>query len=103
MAIFLVGAYQEILGDMHNLFGHVDSVDVHINTEGGCELSNVMPGETVTDVLQGVNFDVENLLTLLKKGLSGSACAEHVVNDDVRTQLLNEYRTALKSYTYLKK
>ncbi|MDH5179380.1 MAG: biosynthetic arginine decarboxylase [Gammaproteobacteria bacterium] len=62
LGIFLVGAYQEILGDMHNLFGDTDSVNVLLNDAGGYQLIEPTQGNTVDDVLRYVNFRPEELL-----------------------------------------
>ena len=96
LGIFLVGAYQEILGDMHNLFGDTDSVDVDLE-QGQTVLSQVLRGDDVGSVLRYVHFDPEELLASYKrkiknaKALSPSQCESYI----------NELAEGLEGYTYL--
>jgi len=62
LGIFLVGAYQEILGDMHNLFGDTDSIHVELKPDGGHQLSQPKQGDTVDSVLRYVHFNADDLL-----------------------------------------
>ena len=62
LGIFMLGAYQEILGDMHNLFGDTDSVHVEPTADGGYKLTQARRGDTVGSVLRYVHFDAEDLL-----------------------------------------
>ena len=96
LGIFLVGAYQEILGDMHNLFGDTDSVDVNLNDQGGIELTHAIRGDTVSSVLRYVNFDPERLLGTLEE-----RCHQSQLRDDERQRFLGEIRDGLAGYTYL--
>jgi len=57
IGVFLVGAYQEILGDLHNLFGDTDAVHVKLDEEGGYTLEGVVEGDDVTDVLRYLQYD----------------------------------------------
>ncbi|MFY0663972.1 MAG: biosynthetic arginine decarboxylase [Natronospirillum sp.] len=72
LGFFLVGAYQEILGDLHNLFGDTDAVNVVFNDAGEAELSHWQRGDTVSKVLQFVNFDPQLLLNALEKQVKQS-------------------------------
>lgn len=96
LGIFMVGAYQEILGDMHNLFGDTDSVDVDIDEQGRIHLDEAIQGDSVSSVLRYVNYDPEALLALL---------AEQFARTDLsaseRDSLLSEIRDGLSGYTYL--
>lgn len=101
LAIFMVGAYQEILGDMHNLFGDTDSVVVRFfedkgQSNGRFELQNAMKGDTVDDILKYVNFDPKLLLQKIHEQLlqSGLPLEEQTV-------YLAELREGLVGYTYL--
>ena len=96
LAIFMVGAYQEILGDMHNLFGDTDSVDVNLNPSGEIELTHAIQGDTVSSVLRYVNFDPERLLATLEQ-----RCHQSQLRDDERQRFLGEIRDGLAGYTYL--
>lgn len=96
IAIFMVGAYQEILGDMHNLFGDTDAIDVVLDGKGGFQLVNTLKGDTVDHILRYVQFDTMLLQQqiheqLLQTQLSRSEQAEY----------LKELREGLTGYTYL--
>ncbi|MDH5446674.1 MAG: biosynthetic arginine decarboxylase [Gammaproteobacteria bacterium] len=96
LGIFLVGAYQEILGDMHNLFGDTDSVNVTIDDNGDYYLSDAMQGNTVDDVLRYVNFNIETLLDNYKDKLDKTD-----IDNVQRKQFLEELEAGLHGYTYL--
>jgi arginine decarboxylase len=96
LGLFLVGAYQEILGDMHNLFGDTDSVDVSLTADGGYELHNPRNGDTVGDVLRYVHIEAGELLDVLRGKLAGAA-----LDDEQRAAFLTELEAGLSGYTYL--
>ncbi|NVK39257.1 MAG: biosynthetic arginine decarboxylase [Gammaproteobacteria bacterium] len=96
MGFFMVGAYQEILGDLHNLFGDTNSVDVYTDEQGEVTFQSAQPGDTVAKVLQYVNFDIAKLEQAYATILGGSSLA-----DDEKTLFLGELKTALASSTYL--
>ncbi|ASK35583.1 arginine decarboxylase [Alcanivorax sp. N3-2A] len=96
LGIFMVGAYQEILGDMHNLFGDTDSVDVNLTETGEIELSHAIQGDTVSSVLRYVNYDPERLLGTLEQ-----RCHQAQLDDAERQRFLGEIRDGLAGYTYL--
>ena len=96
LGIFMVGAYQEILGDMHNLFGDTDAVDVEIGADGSIQLNHAISGASVSDVLRYVNFAPEKLLAALE-----NRCREVALSDDERRQFLTELADGLEGYTYL--
>lgn len=96
IGFFMVGAYQEILGDMHNLFGDTDSVDVHIDEGGQIRLEHPIQGDTVSSVLRYVNFDPDRLLnTLLMR------CQQADLSETEKHQFLLDIREGLSGYTYL--
>jgi len=95
LGIFLVGAYQEILGDMHNLFGDTDSVHVEL-TDSGYQLSKALRGDDVGSVLRYVHFDPENLLATYKAKLAAADLTEAQSE-----QYLGELAEGLRGYTYL--
>ena len=66
LGVFLVGAYQEILGDLHNLFGDTHAVHVSLDENGGARLDALIKGDTVREVLDYVEFDAEMLLGKLR-------------------------------------
>ncbi|WP_322002215.1 biosynthetic arginine decarboxylase [Marinobacter alexandrii] len=96
MGFFMTGAYQEILGDMHNLFGDTHSVDVQLNPEGGFSIGQPITGDTVSKVLRYVNFEPEALLQTYRRKFDASDLSE-----SQRTQLLAELTAGLEGYTYL--
>ncbi|PVY76955.1 arginine decarboxylase [Tamilnaduibacter salinus] len=96
LGFFLVGAYQEILGDMHNLFGDTSSVDVSCPAEGDWEVRHLAAGDTVADVLRYVNFDPEVLLDRYRHRLEAST-----LSDLERRTLFDTVRKGLGAYTYL--
>ncbi len=96
IGIFLVGAYQEILGDMHNLFGDTDSVDVEVDTHGKIVIENPIKGDTVNSVLRYVNFNPESILLKLSARLD-----EADMSSAERSMFLTEIREGLEGYTYL--
>ncbi|WP_110685877.1 biosynthetic arginine decarboxylase [Salinicola aestuarinus] len=96
LGLFLVGAYQEILGDLHNLFGDTDSVDVALDANGDWQLSHVQQGDAVADVLGYVNFDAEALKQQLTQQLIASS-----LSAEERVQFVEELSAGLSGYTYL--
>lgn len=96
LGIFLVGAYQEILGDMHNLFGDTDSVHVEVDTDGSYRLSQPQHGDTVDSVLRYVHFDPEELRQNYVQKLEQANLSE-----SERQQYLSELEAGLTGYTYL--
>jgi arginine decarboxylase len=97
LGIFLVGAYQEILGDMHNLFGDTDSVQVEPVADGGYSLTQLRHGDTVDSVLRFVNFEPEELRAAYRAKVGATAG----LDEAQRTALLAELEDGLEGYTYL--
>jgi arginine decarboxylase len=96
LAFFMVGAYQEILGDLHNLFGDTDSVDVMFNPDGEPLLQNALLGDSVARVLGYVNFNPDDIRSRLLSLVAGSD-----LTDDEKTLFRYELAESLSSYTYL--
>lgn len=96
LGFFLTGAYQEILGDLHNLFGDTDSVDVVLDEEGQPLLENLIKGDTVETVLRYVNFDPQTLLASVAEQLSVSQ-----LSTSEKAQFLQLFEEGLSGYTYL--
>jgi arginine decarboxylase len=97
LGIFMVGAYQEILGDMHNLFGDTDSVHVEAIPEGGFRLVQPLRGDTVDSVLKFVHFDAEDLLSAYRDKVA----AANWLSEAERATCLGELSAGLEGYTYL--
>ena len=99
LGVFLVGAYQEILGDLHNLFGDTHAVHVSLDENGG-RLDTLIKGDTVREVLDYVEFDAEMLLGKLRTDVE-TAVREGRVGYEGAGQLLRFYEDGLHGYTYL--
>ena len=98
---FLVGAYQEILGDMHNLFGDVNAVHVSMNEhDDGYTIAKVVDGETVADVLSFVQYEPKRLVRSLEIWTK-KAVQEGKITLDEGKEFLSTYRSGLYGYTYL--
>lgn len=96
LGFFMVGAYQEILGDLHNLFGDTDSVDASLDDEGQWQLSHAIQGDSVAQVLRYVNFDPDQLAARLARQLKSSN-----LNALEQADLLEDLKAGLEGYTYL--
>lgn len=101
LGFFLVGAYQEILGDLHNLFGDTNTVHVSLAAHGDYHLERVMTGDTVTDVLQYVSYSREDLVARLRHAIEDALRAKRLTLAESR-HLLHIYEAGLAGYTYLK-
>ncbi|MFT5351768.1 MAG: arginine decarboxylase [Planctomycetota bacterium] len=99
IGIFLTGAYQEILGDLHNLFGDTHAVHVRLDGEQ-YELEQVLYGESVTDVLDSVQYHEDVLTDRMRRQLSQAKTEGHITAKE-SSVFLNYYREGLKGYTYL--
>jgi arginine decarboxylase len=100
LGAFLIGAYQEILGDMHNLFGDTNAVHVSMNAEGETVLETVIKGDTVREVLDYVEFDVNSLVTKLRTDVE-QAVRDGKIDYQQSGRLLRFYEEGLQGYTYL--
>jgi len=100
LGIFLVGAYQEILGDLHNLFGDTNTVHVSQDPEGGYRIDGVVEGDRVTDVLQYVRYTRSELMSRLRHHTEEALRAKRMTFEESR-HLLKVYEAGLSGYTYL--
>ncbi len=99
IGVFLVGAYQEILGDLHNLFG--DTAAVHISgSKEGYQIEQIIDGEPVADVLDYVEYNPKKLVRNLESWVSKSIKEGSISSEEGR-QFLNIYRSGLYGITYL--
>jgi arginine decarboxylase len=98
LAIFLTGAYQEILGDMHNLFGDTNAVHIRLSQSGdGYEVTDLVHGDTVTEVLNYVQFGAANLLHTFRRKV---AAAKDISRQEANA-FIADYVAGLEGYTYL--
>lgn len=96
IGFFMTGAYQEILGDMHNLFGDTHSVDIRRRPGGGYSIGDPVQGDTVAKVLRYVNFEPDQLLDAYRRKFSDSDMPA-----TEQAALLTELENGLNGYTYL--
>ena len=99
IGVFLVGAYQEILGNMHNLFGDTNAVHVTVD-EDGYSIDKTIDGETVADVLEYVQYDPKRLVRRLEAWVS-KAVKEGKITTEEGKEFISNYRSGLYGYTYL--
>ena len=101
IGVFLVGAYQEILGDMHNLFGDTNAVHISCH-EDGYEIDQVIDGETVAEVLDYVQYNPKKLVRNVERWVTESMKQGKITPEEGR-EFLSNYRSGLYGYTYLEK
>lgn len=99
LGMFLVGAYQEIMGNLHNLFGDTNTVHIKL-TPNGYEIEHVVKGDTMTEVLGYVQYDSEDLIESIRRQ-SERALKEGKISIAESQMLLKNYERSLRSYTYL--
>jgi arginine decarboxylase len=100
LGAFLLGAYQEILGDLHNLFGDTNAVHVSLDDDGQINLDAVIKGDTVREVLNYVQYSAEELVTRMRKDVERAVRSGKISLEESR-QLLRFYESGLEGYTYL--
>lgn len=100
LAVFLVGAYQETLGDLHNLFGDTNVVHVRLHEEGGWWIEETVKGDTARAVLGYMQYDVEKLLPRIERDCEVAVRAGRMTLAESQV-LTRFYASALDGYTYL--
>jgi arginine decarboxylase len=100
LGVFLVGAYQEILGDLHNLFGDTHAVHVSLDDRGSVVLDAVIKGDTVKEVLDYVEFSADELVRKLRNDVE-LAVRQGKITYEESGRLLEFYEDGLGGYTYL--
>lgn len=101
LGVFLAGAYQEILGDMHNLFGDTNAVHISVYKDR-YEIDKIIDGETVAEVLDYVQFDPKKLVRNVETWVTASMKAGKITAEEGR-EFLSNYRSGLYGYTYLER
>jgi len=99
LGVFLVGAYQEILGDMHNLFGDTNAAHISVK-DGQYHIDQIIDGETVEEVLDYVQYDPKKLVRQLERWVTKSV-KQGVISLEEGKEFLSNYRSGLYGYTYL--
>ena len=97
LGVFLTGAYQEILGDLHNLFGDTNAVHSRLGANAGYEVSDLVHGDTVTEVLDYVQFRASDLLQVFRRKVTA---AKYLTRQEANT-FIADYVAGLEGYTYL--
>ncbi len=99
IGVFLVGAYQEILGDLHNLFGDTNAVHVSVD-EKGYYIDQIIDGETVAEVLEYVQYSPKKLVRTVESWVT-SCVKQGKITVEEGKEFLSNYRSGLYGYTYL--
>ena len=100
LGAFLLGAYQEILGDLHNLFGDTNAVHVSLDDDGSINVDQVIKGNSVREVLAFVQYKADELLASMRKDVERAVRGGKLSLEESR-QLLRFYESGLEGYTYL--
>ena len=99
LGVFLVGAYQEILGDLHNLFGDTNAVHIAL-TDGGYRIAHVVEGDSVTEVLGYVQYQKQNLVQRVREATE-EALRRGLLTFEESALLIRRFDEGLSGYTYL--
>lgn len=100
LGVFLLGAYQEILGDLHNLLGDTHAVHISFDENGHWEIDEVIEGDTVEEVLQYVQYDIADMKRAMRLDIE-AACRQGRLTLGEGKSLLKYYDDGLEGYTYL--
>ena len=99
LGVFLCGAYQETLGDLHNLFGDPNVVAVHLDEDGNPEFEKELEGDSVGDVLSYVRYDPRDLIAQVRRRAE-QAVKTGRLSPTERRVILDAYQTGMRGYTY---
>ncbi len=99
MGVFFVGAYQETLGDLHNLFGDTNVVTIDLRPDGGFDLLHEQEGDTISQVLSYVEFDPADCVAAFRKMVDEAISTGTLMAKDRKT-LMSAYRDSINGYTY---
>lgn len=102
LGVFLVGAYQETLGDLHNLFGDTNVVSVKIHEDGKYEFQREFHGDSISDVLSYVEYDTKSMTEKFRKRAEKSV-QDGTISASRRRQMMRAYKDSLDGYTYFEK
>lgn len=99
LGVFLVGAYQETLGDLHNLFGDTNVVSVRLNADGSFDFVKEIHGDTISDVLSYVEYQPKNMM-LNYRNTAERAVKEGRITARERQQMIKTFNSSMQGYTY---
>jgi arginine decarboxylase len=102
LGVFLVGAYQETLGDLHNLLGDTNVVSVRINPDGSFDFVKEMQGDSIADVLSYVEYDPRQLKERFRDTAEQAVRSGRITPAE-RAQILDQFAASLRGYTYFEK
>ena len=100
LGFFLVGAYQEILGDPHNLFGDTSAVHVDVNEDGTYDIRHLVEGDRVSEVLSYVEYSKRDLMERVRRAAEQALKSGRITFEE-SGRLLKRYEEGMESYTYL--
>ena len=102
LGFFLMGAYQDIMGDLHNLFGRVNEVHVFLDSDEatGYYVEEIIEGSTIVQALQSVQYDENELKRQMKAQIEEAIKGDKMKASEAM-RLLDDYERGLKNYTYL--
>ena len=101
LGVFMVGAYQEILGDLHNLFGDQHAAHVRRDQQGRLRIDTVVEGDTVKEVLEYVQIEPSRLMESMERDAE-RAVDEDLISEDEASRIRKRFRAAFSEYTYLR-
>jgi arginine decarboxylase len=102
MGVFLVGAYQETLGDLHNLLGDTNVVSLRLGEHGEIEYTHEIDGDSVSDVLSYVEYNPQDMLDRMRKTAEQAVRSGRITAEE-RRQIMDAYEAGLRGYTYFEK
>ena len=102
MGVFLVGAYQETLGDLHNLLGDTNVVSLRLGEHGEIDYTHEIDGDSVADVLSYVEYNPQDMLDRMRKTAEQAVRSGRITAEE-RRQIMDAYETGLRGYTYFEK
>ncbi len=102
LGIFLVGAYQETLGDLHNLFGDTNVVSVRIAEDGHCEFVHEIEGDSIADVLSYVEYNPQVMQDRFRR-IAEQAVREGKISASERLDIMKAFSASMRGYTYYEK
>jgi arginine decarboxylase len=102
LGVFLVGAYQETLGDLHNLFGDTNVVSVHINQDGSFDFRREFHGDSIADVLSYVEYDPKIMQEQFRR-IAEKAVRDNKITVAQRQQMLRAFKESMQGYTFFER
>ncbi len=102
LGVFLVGAYQETLGDLHNLLGDTNVVSIRIHEDGKFDFVKELEGDSVADVLSYVEYDVKAMAERVRENAEG-AVQRNLITPQERKMIMDAFEAGLRGYTYFER